>query len=810
MLKLTPATRIAIGLGSLSVTVLLLAQSLEIIPDGSRNEVITRARLCETIAINFAAMASENQTRPMVPALNTIVSRNPDMHGAVIRRTNGELIATAGDTADMGAAENTQDGSWINVPIYAEHERWGDVALSFEPLRANSTRSFFRNPTMKFVIFVALVGFLAHFLYLRRMLRYMDPSKVVPDRVKTTLDTLAEGLLVMDTDNRIVLANRAFAATVGVEREQLLGRSASDFPWASNEDQELDALPWSKAIEDGEAQKGVLLNLAAKAGEQLTFLVNTAPIEGDDGRLQGSLTSFDDITPLEKKKDELRRMFDRLKESASEIHRQNEQLEILATHDPLTSSLNRRAFFEQFDTAWTQARNEKRELAVVMVDIDHFKSINDNHGHSTGDFVLERVAATLNAIKSEDNLVCRYGGEEFCVLLSRSDLKAATDIAEQLRLNLKDLEFDELSITASLGVSSTRFGATSPQDLLDEADQCLYVAKRGGRNQVVNLGDVPDDLGVDESKISRGGSNGSGEECAAVPFQAVTALISALAYRDLSTAEHSRRVADMAVAMSDGLMSLSECYILETAALLHDIGKIGVPDAILLKPGPLTAEEWKLMHDHDRIGVEIISASFASEQLSTIVENHHAFYGVKQPGSDLPTGEDIPLGARILTIADAYDAMVSDRVYRKGRPQEEAFAELRRCAGSQFDPVLVERFIEAISDQNAHRDSSIDKISKNAALVIGTQIERLSVALDKRDLDGIKILADRLREVATSQSIAPLADHAQRLTSVIDEDVDAMNVLEEAYSLLELCRGTQSTYLPESNLRELVAAEADS
>ena len=440
-----------------------------------------------------------------------------------------------------------------------------------------------------------------------------------------------------------------------------------------------------------------------------------------------------------------------------------------------------------------------------MVDIDHFKSINDSHGHSTGDLVLERVAATLNAIQSEENLVCRYGGEEFCVLLGRSDLKHATELAERLRINLKDLKFDALRITASLGVSSTQFGAKSPQDLLDQADKCLYVAKRGGRNQVVNWGDVPDDLEVDESTLKR---SGSADECAAVPFQAVTALISALAYRDLSTAEHSRRVADMAVAMSDGLMSLSECYILETAALLHDIGKIGVPDSILLKPGPLTPEEWKLMHDHDRIGVEIISASFASEQLSAIVENHHAFYGVKRPGSRLPTGENIPLGARILTIADAYDAMVSDRVYRKGRPQEDAFAELRRCAGTQFDPVLVERFIAAISDQNVNRDHSIEKISKNAALAIGTQIERLSVALDKRDLEGIKVLADRLREVATTQSIAPLAKHAQRLTAVIDEDVDAMNLLEEAYSLLELCRGTQSTYLPESNIRELAVADA--
>ena len=133
--------------------------------------------------------------------------------------------------------------------------------------------------------------------------------------------------------------------------------------------------------------------------------------------------------------------------------------------------------------------------------------------------------------------------------------------------------------------------------------------------------------------------------------------------------------------------------------MLHDIGKLGIPDAILLKPGPLTHDEWQVMRLHDEMGVAIVKATFASSELTNIIKTHHAWFAGNPANPGLPTGTDIPYSARLLAIADAFDAMVSDRPYRKGCTQDEAFSELRRCASTQFDPELVDRFIQSVTDK---------------------------------------------------------------------------------------------------------------
>jgi hypothetical protein len=281
----------------------------------------------------------------------------------------------------------------------------------------------------------------------------------------------------------------------------------------------------------------------------------------------------------------------------------------------------------------------------------------------------------------------------------------------------------------------------------------------------------------------------------AIPFHAVTALMAALSYRDALTAEHTRRVADLCVLTAKDIMTQRECYIMEVAALLHDIGKLGVPDAILLKPGSLTQEEWAIMSAHDRIGVEIIMAAFSSPELTEIVRMHHAWYGGNPRSPELPTGEDIPLRARILTIADAYDAMVSDRVYRKGRSRAEAFAELRRCARKQFDPRLVERFIEAVTanDQSRHRPALA--VSKQSALRIGMQIERLADALDSKDLASLTAMAGHLSATARKEGVPQIADLAGQLEQLARTQPDLMEMVKLTMELLQLCRSTQVSYL---------------
>jgi diguanylate cyclase (GGDEF)-like protein len=429
-----------------------------------------------------------------------------------------------------------------------------------------------------------------------------------------------------------------------------------------------------------------------------------------------------------------------------------------------------------------------------MVDVDHFKAVNDTHGHGVGDQVLQRVGQMLMQTARESDIVCRYGGEEFVILLPYTGIDQAAEAAERLRISLETAKFPNLSITASLGVSERNLGASDPQGLLDEADKCLYVAKRNGRNQVVRWDEVPDDLELDELEIPRAKPAEDGNQTA-IPFQAITALISALAYRDVATAEHSRRVADLCVATGEGLMSLSACYVLENAALLHDIGKIGVPDSILLKPGPLTEEEWEHMRRQERIGVEIIRASFDSRELVSIVANHQAWFGGTPHAPHLPKGEHIPLGARILSIVNAYDAMTSLQVYREPRMQEEAFAELRRCAGAQFDPVLVERFVSIAKVRMHFPAPEVSGVSQESALQFGLQIERLMAALDNQDIPGLHALAGRLQAMAEKHQVSEIADKASELAKRTQSKNEMTDVLLAANELIELCRSTQSSYV---------------
>ncbi len=243
-------------------------------------------------------------------------------------------------------------------------------------------------------------------------------------------------------------------------------------------------------------------------------------------------------------------------------------------------------------------------------------------------------------------------------------------------------------------------------------------------------------------------------------------------------------------------MTQSECYVLEVAGLLHDIGKLGVPDAVLLKPGPLDEQEWKIIRTHEGMGEAIIMSAFSCEELTDIVCKHHCFYSGSRHDATSPTGEEIPLGARILCIADAYDAIVSDRVYRKGRTQAEAFAELRRCAGTQFDPGLVERFIEVTLARDETRTPPTLALSKQTALKVGVQIEKLAYALDAGDHGSLALMASYLNATANMHDIPPIAAAAARLEKSATADCDRIEITRMTIELLDLCRSTYRSYLP--------------
>ena len=798
MKNLRTALRMSIGLTSLAVSVLCLLHSFGSVPDSTAAMLKGRKAFCEAVAIYCSSAAVRGDQAMIETSTRKVLERNPDVLSATIRREDGTPLFQLGPPSpqptDRGARPSPNQ---VLIPIFIGARPWGAVEIRFRSLSPVKGLVFLDSPTFRFIAQVSAGLFVTNFLYVLLVCgRNHRGASGIPERVRATLDTLVEGVLLMDMNQKIALVNSSFARTLGRSVEEVEGRTVEELAWAAPGGLENPSeLPWNFAIEQGQPGLGAIIGLRTQVNGLRTFSVNSTPIVADDGTCHGALATFDDMTRIERKNLQLHKLLERLRRSRAEIRVQNRKLTDLATLDPLTSCLNRRAFFERFDLAWKAAHRHGQPLSCIMLDIDHFKSVNDRFGHSVGDQAIQVVSGVLKASLRAGDVVCRYGGEEFCVLLPQTGAGDAVTAAERFRQEIEASTFAGISVTASFGVSMLDSEIKGPHELIDRADQALYAAKHGGRNRVVPFDQIPETVLKAEPTATKPVEPVPPEREIPIPYHAVTSLVSALAHRDPATAEHSRRVADLCIQTAKGLISERDCYVLEIAALLHDIGKLGIPDSILKKPGPLTVEEWRVMKAHDGMGVEIITAAFASDDLREIVRTHHAWYGGNDRHPDLPFGPDIPLGARILSIADSYDAMISDRVYRKGRGREEAFVELRRCAGTQFEPDLVNRFIEVALARDESRRQPLSPLSKREALKIGLLIENLAEALDDKDLGQLNLMASRLGATATECRAGSIAAVTSKIEAAIAEKADWINLMVLTGDLLDLCRSTQASYL---------------
>jgi diguanylate cyclase (GGDEF)-like protein/PAS domain S-box-containing protein len=800
-LRVSATLRVAIGLAFIATTVLLVSYSTGMIPDVDQEKIKSRLTQCETIAICASVQARQDETHRMEKVLEAIAQRNDDIRSIGIRRASGFLVTEIGDHTQHWDEATASRGSntFVMVPVYtSSHEHWGTIEVRFKELARSGIARLSQDPCFRLFLAFPAAMVLLTYLYLRKMLRHMDPSKAVPSRVRSALDTLTGGLLIIDSKGQIVLANSAFVEASGCSADELQGKPVSDLDWsdAKSDDQEIE-FDWLTSMREGKAQPSVMLQLNGPTPR--TLMVNCAPILSEAGSCRGVLASLEDVTELKNKEVELEGMLQELTHSQKEISTHNEHLRALAMQDPLTECMNRRAFFERFEQEWSRAARYGHDLSCVILDLDYFKSINDNHGHGAGDEVLKSVGKVLTDTARDVDFVCRYGGEEFCVMLPHVGNEGALIAAERFRAAIeKNVSVSDINVTASIGVSALSLGAEHPQAMVEQADIALYSAKHQGRNRVVCFSEVPDGMRPDESQIART-NPATIEDDMDIPFHAVTALISALGYRDSSIAEHSRRVADLCVDVGKRMLSSNECYVLEIAALLHDIGKIGVPDSVLQKPGPLDHDEWDVMSVHDQMGIEIIESAFGSPELTGIVKSQHAHYGGKGRHDDLPVGNEIPLAARILAIANTYDSITTDRPYRKACTAEAAFAELRRCAGTQFDPDVVEKFIESLQASTPVDSNRHPQAAKQTVLQLGTQVERLTQALGNDDCESLQQLLGRLKVTAQAGSVHDIAETVTALESAVGKDSDAANVLAITNELLSLCRSAQ---------RELIGSDS--
>jgi len=358
-------------------------------------------------------------------------------------------------------------------------------------------------------------------------------------------------------------------------------------------------------------------------------------------------------------------------------HEQRAELLEVATRDELTQLQNRRFYYERLSAELEEAESQKRPLSILMIDVDDLKAINDEFGHLIGDKVLRSFARVLNQASDEKYVTARLGGDEFAVIMPGADRRDADLFATRLWEVLGDApicetEHASIYLGVSIGSSGYPWGGGNVEEITHWADTKLYANKLERKGLKQGRGDRRDD-----------------RLAAAV----VDVLSTALDVRDKMTHRHARRVARTAAAVARAMdLSNEDVAEIEYAAALHDIGKIGVADSILRKAASLDDDEWKEMRRHSELGYQILKGIDFFRNAAEIVYAHHEHYD----GTGYPRGlvrEEIPLGARVFAVVDAYDAMTSRRPYRDAMSRDAALVEIAGHSGTQFDPKVVQMFL---------------------------------------------------------------------------------------------------------------------
>jgi len=462
------------------------------------------------------------------------------------------------------------------------------------------------------------------------------------EKLRITIASIGDGVISTDINGKITILNKVAEELTGWKQEEALGRPVEEVFNIINEDTRIKCEnPIQRVIE-----KGLIIGLAnhtaliSRDGTERSIADSAAPIKDKNGNIQGVILVFRDVTEEKRRQDEIYYM---------------------SYYDSLTGLYNRRFFEEELKRIDTE-RN--LPISIIMGDCNGLKLTNDAFGHSEGDKLLMKAANAIKSACRADDIAARWGGDEFIILLPKTKKEDAETIVKRIKNKCSEMKVGSINVSISFGYDTKQNVSEDVFKILKSAEDYMYKHK------------------VVESNSMRG--------------NIINAIFNTLHEKNPNIENHSKRVSQLCQRIGEAMqLPETEIYELKVSGLLHDIGKIAIDESILKKSEPLTEQEWNEIKRHSDIGYRILNASPEMTEIAQYILSHHERYD----GTGYPRRlkqEEIPLISRIITVADAYDAMTNERAYKKTLDKDAAVEELINNKWTQFDPYIVDIFIEKV------------------------------------------------------------------------------------------------------------------